>query len=60
MPLTAKGKKIKSAMAKSYGKKLGEKVFYSLENKNTPIKGVTTKANSVPPPKKSPSSQRKK
>jgi len=59
MPLTAKGKKIKSAMAKSYGKKLGERVFYSLENKNT-VKGVTTKANSVPPPKKSSSSQRKK
>lgn len=59
MPLTAKGKKIKSAMAKSYGKKLGEKVFYATENKNT-VKGVTTKANSVSPPKKSPSSQRKK
>ena len=49
MPLTAKGKKIKSAMAKSYGKKLGEKIFYSLENKNATIKGVTTKANSIPP-----------
>jgi hypothetical protein len=48
MPLTAKGKKIKSAMAKSYGKKLGEKVFYATENKNT-VKGITTKANSTPP-----------
>jgi hypothetical protein len=49
MPLTSKGKKIKAAMQKEYGKKAGEKVFYataqrseqgSLENKGT-IKGVT-------------------
>jgi hypothetical protein len=40
MPLTSKGKKIKAAMAKEYGKKKGEQVFYALENKGT-IKGVT-------------------
>lgn len=39
MPLTAKGKKIKSAMQKEYGKKAGERVFYAVENKGT-IKGV--------------------
>ncbi|MFZ9145860.1 MAG: hypothetical protein ACO21H_01305 [Sediminibacterium sp.] len=42
MPLTAKGKKIKSAMQKEYGKKKGEKVFYATENKGK-IKGVTKK-----------------
>jgi hypothetical protein len=40
MPLTPKGKKIKSAMQKEYGKKAGEKVFYASENKGS-IKGVT-------------------
>lgn len=40
MPLNAKGKKIKAAMQKEYGKKAGEKVFYASENKGT-IKGVT-------------------
>jgi hypothetical protein len=39
MPLTSKGKKIKAAMAKEYGKKKGEQVFYATENKGT-IKGV--------------------
>lgn len=42
MPLTTKGKKIKSAMQKEYGKKKGEKVFYATENKGK-IKGVTKK-----------------
>lgn len=42
MPLTLKGKKIKAAMLKEYGKKVGEKVFYATENKGT-IKGVTKK-----------------
>lgn len=42
MPLTAKGKKIKSAMQKEYGKKKGEKVFYATENKGK-IKSVTKK-----------------
>jgi hypothetical protein len=42
MPLTAKGKKIKSAMQKEYGKKKGEKIFYATENKGK-IKGVTKK-----------------
>jgi len=39
MPLTEKGKKIKSSMIKQYGKKKGEQVFYASENKGT-IKGV--------------------
>ena len=38
MPLTTKGKKIKKAMVKEYGKK-GATVFYASENKGT-IKGV--------------------
>jgi len=42
MPLTTKGKKIKAAMQKEYGKKKGEQVFYATENKGT-IKGVTKK-----------------
>jgi len=33
MPLTAKGKKIKAAMIKKYGKKKGEEVFYASINK---------------------------
>lgn len=40
MPLNTKGKKIKTAMAKQYGKKTGERVFYAAENKGS-IKGVT-------------------
>ena len=40
MPLTKKGAKVKKAMAKTYGKKKGEKVFYAAENKGT-IKGLT-------------------
>jgi hypothetical protein len=40
MPLNAKGKKIKAAMQKEYGKKAGERVFYASENKGS-IKGVT-------------------
>ncbi len=40
MPLNAKGKKIKKAMEKEYGKKKGERVFYASENKGT-IKNVT-------------------
>lgn len=39
MPLTTKGKKIKRAMAKEYGKKRGERVFYASQNKGT-IKGT--------------------
>jgi len=42
MPLTKKGKKIKSAMVEEYGKKKGETVFYASENKGR-IKGVTKK-----------------
>jgi len=32
MPLNKKGKKIKKAMQKQYGKKKGEKVFYAMES----------------------------
>ena len=39
MPLTSKGKKIKSAMTKQYGEKKGEDIFYASANKGT-IKGV--------------------
>jgi hypothetical protein len=38
MPLTKKGKKIKSAMVKTYGKKKGEQVFYAYENKHKKLK----------------------
>jgi hypothetical protein len=39
MPLTKKGKSIKSAMTKRYGENKGEQVFYASANKGT-IKGV--------------------
>ncbi len=39
MPLTKKGRKIKRAMAKTYGADRGERVFYASANKGT-IKGV--------------------
>jgi len=42
MPLTKKGKKIKSAMQEQYGKKKGESVFYASQNKGT-IKGTEKK-----------------
>lgn len=42
MPLTKKGKKIKKAMEKEYGKEKGAQVFYATENKGK-IKGVTKK-----------------
>ncbi len=35
MPLTKKGKKIKAAMVKQYGKEKGSKVFYASQNKGT-------------------------
>ena len=35
MPLTKKGKKIKRAMRKTYGKKKGTKVFYASQKKGT-------------------------
>jgi len=46
MPLTKKGKKIKAAMTKEYGKKRGEQVFYASRNKGT-IKGVDFKRRKV-------------
>jgi hypothetical protein len=42
MPLTKKGKKVKAAMAKQYGKERGERIFYAAENKGA-IKGVAKK-----------------
>ena len=42
MPLTSKGRKIKSAMQKQYGKDRGERVFYATENKGD-MKGLTKK-----------------
>lgn len=42
MPLTSKGKKVKSAMTKLYGKEKGKKVFYATENKGT-VKGLVKK-----------------
>jgi len=41
-PLTKKGAKIKRAMAKTYGKKKGERVFYASQKKGT-IKGTHKK-----------------
>ena len=42
MPLTSKGRKIKRAMAKNYGKKKGERVFYASQNSGR-IKGTHRK-----------------
>ena len=42
MPLNKKGKKIKKAMVKQYGKKKGNAVFYASKNKKK-IKGVDKK-----------------
>ena len=42
MPETKKGRKIKRAMRKSYGKERGARVFYASANKGT-IKGVHKK-----------------
>ena len=39
MPLSTKGKKIKKAMAKTYGPEKGKRVFYASTNAKT-IKGV--------------------
>ncbi len=35
MPLTKKGRKIKQAMRKTYGKKKGTQVFYASQKKGT-------------------------
>lgn len=45
MPLTKKGKKIKKAMEKTYGKKKGVKVFYASQKKGV-IKGTHRKRKS--------------
>lgn len=39
MPLTPKGRKVKAAMTKQYGKDKGERVFYASQNKGT-VKGT--------------------
>ena len=39
MPLTSKGKSIKAAMKRQYGKKKGKAVFYKSQQKKT-IKGT--------------------
>lgn len=39
MPLNKKGKKIKKAMEKQYGKQKGDRIFYASENSGK-IKGV--------------------
>ena len=39
MPLTEKGRKIKRAMVKQYGKEKGKRVFYASQNKGT-IRGT--------------------
>lgn len=39
MPLTSKGKKIKKAMQKEYGKEKGKRVFYASQNAGK-IKGT--------------------
>lgn len=42
MPLTTKGKKVKAAMQRQYGKAKGERVFYATENKGK-VRGLTKK-----------------
>lgn len=42
MPLTKKGRKVKRAMKKTYGKKKGDRVFYASVNKGK-VKGAKRK-----------------
>jgi hypothetical protein len=42
MPLNSKGRKIRRAMRKSYGKKRGDRVFYASQNSGK-IKGTHNK-----------------
>lgn len=42
MPLTRKGRKIKSAMEREYGKRKGEQVFYASERSGK-LRGVAKK-----------------
>lgn len=42
MPLTKKGKKVKTEFTKEYGKEKGEQVFYATENKRK-MKGLVKK-----------------
>jgi hypothetical protein len=44
--LSTKGKKIKKAMEKQYGKKRGDRVFYASENKGA-IKGITRRRKRI-------------
>ena len=43
MPLNSKGRKIKRAMRKQYGKGKGDRVFYASERKGS-IRGVTRRS----------------
>jgi hypothetical protein len=47
MPLNKKGRKIKTAMIDTYGKKKGVSTFYASEAKGT-VKGVTKKRKPKP------------
>jgi len=38
MPLSKKGKKLKSIFKKEYGKKKGERIFYAYERKHKDLK----------------------
>lgn len=51
MPLTKKGRKIKRAMEKQYGKDKGESVFYASENKGA-ITGIAEESKRKPHHKK--------
>ena len=44
MPLNKKGKKIKTSMTTTYGKKKGEAIFYAMENSGK-LKGVKKKTS---------------
>lgn len=47
MPLTESGKKIRREMRKEYGKKKGDQVFYSKENKSAKFKKLVTGKKSM-------------
>jgi len=50
MPLTEKGRKIKTAMQSSYGFKKGEQVFYASQNKGTITETHKKKKKVLPKP----------
>ena len=59
MPLTKKGRKVKKAMAKSYGKKKGAQVFYAMENIGK-MKGMKKKKHMMSSMKKKSVKRKKK